>query len=173
MKIVISLWIQKSLPNFYLISFYNSDYLDGCPDVMEEIRKAIVQKGFDLDSVTDTVKHDIFTLLGKPEELPSCEVASCPSTERDTSLNEQPSVSGGNSSVFSAELENQQQEPFAPNQSNNSFCVPSCWNNSTTQDCSAELYQQQEFPISQQFDSYMPICLYNFSHYRTIHTISI
>ena len=136
-----------------MISFYNSDYLDGCPDVMEEIRKAIVQRGFDLDSVTDTVKHDIFTLLGKPEELPSCEVASCPSTECDTSLNEQLSVGGGNGSAFSAELENQQQEPFAPNQSNNSFCVPSCWNNSTTQDCSAELYQQQEFPISQQFDN--------------------
>ena len=139
---------------------------------MEEIRKAIVQRGFDLASVTDSVKHDIFTLLGKPEELPSCEVASCPSTECDTSLNEQLSVGGGNGSAFSAELY-QQQEPFAPNQSNNSFCVPSCWNNSTTQDCSAELYQQQEFPISQQFDSYMPICLYNFSHYRTIHTISI
>ena len=138
---------------------------------MEEIRKAIVQRGFDLASVTDSVKNDIFTLLGKPEELPSCEVASCPSTECDTSLNEQLSVGGGNGSAFSAELY-QQQEPFAPNQSNNSFCVPSCWNNSTTQDCSAELYQQQEFPISQQFDNLYDDILMQ-SYYRTPHTISI
>ena len=101
-----------------MISFYNSDRLDERPDVIEEIRKRIVKRGFDLASVTDSVKHDIFTLISKQEELSSCEAASYPSTECDTFLNEQPSVSGGNSSVFSAEL-----------------------------------YQQQELPIFQQFDS--------------------
>ena len=136
-----------------MISFYNSDRLDERPDVIEEIRKRIVKRGFDLASVTDSVKHDIFTLISKQEELSSCEAASYPSTECDTFLNEQPSVGGGNGSVFSIEPQNQQHEPFAVNQSNSSFYVADYWSNSTVQECSAEPYQQQELPIFQQFDS--------------------
>ena len=132
-----------------MISFYNSDRLDERPDVIEEIRKAIVKSGFDLASVTDSVKHDIFTLISKQEELSSCEAASYPSTECDTFLNEQPSVGGGNGSVFSAEPQNQQHEPFAVNQSN-SFNMPGCCSNPTAQECSIEPQNQQhEFDICQ------------------------